>query len=113
MDYLNHSAPMCDLPFLNPENEAPEAHETDQENCGCTQSCRASGDCLRGWGLADHPLVMVYAPCQSFDGLYDPDTALLRGTMFSELDLPLEAGGGGCRKNTRAASCGCACSSHM
>ncbi|MBE6547827.1 MAG: spore coat associated protein CotJA [Ruminococcaceae bacterium] len=34
---------------------------------------------------------MVYAPLQAFSGLYDEDTALSRGTLFSALDLPFEA----------------------
>ena len=34
------------------------------------------------------PQAMVYSPHQCFDGLYDPDTALERGTLFKELDLP-------------------------
>ena len=40
------------------------------------------------WGLLQYPLASVYAPWQEFDNLYDRDTALLRGTLFSELDLP-------------------------
>ena len=43
-----------------------------------------------GWGLYDHPLAMVYSPCQSWHEVYAPDVALSRGTMFSELDLPFE-----------------------
>ena len=43
-----------------------------------------------GWGLYDHPLAMVYSPCQSWHEVYAPDVALARGTMFSELDLPFE-----------------------
>ena len=114
MDYLNHSAPMCDIPLLRAEEEVVTARrETERENCGCAQSCHMAGNCLRGWGLADHPLAMVYAPCQGFEGLYDPDTALLRGTLFPELDLPLEAVGRGCRKNTQPSSSGCARPCHM
>ena len=55
------------------------------------------------WGLSEYPLAMVYAPCQTFRGLYDPATALSRGTLFTELDLPL--GREGC--GTVALSCGC------
>lgn len=55
-----------------------------------------------GWGLCDHPLGMVYAPCQYFRGLYDPDTALSRGTLFEALDLPLEVvSGASCPLNGR------------
>lgn len=56
--------------------------------CGCPESpCGHSS-----WGLVRYPLAMVYAPCQNFGGLYDPDTALGHGTLFAELDLPLEVG---------------------
>lgn len=34
------------------------------------------------------PLASVYAPVQAFHKLYDQDTALSRGTVFQELDLP-------------------------
>ncbi len=36
------------------------------------------------------PLAMVYCPAQAFEGLYDEDVALSRGTLFSSLDLPFE-----------------------
>lgn len=60
-------------------------------NDGCGQ---------RGWGLYEYPLAMVYAPRQAFRCLYDPETALQKGTLFSELDLPLES-------VTRRGGCGC------
>lgn len=34
------------------------------------------------------PLAMVYAPRQKWRGAYSPDEALMRGTLFSELDKP-------------------------
>lgn len=43
-----------------------------------------------------HPLAMVYSPCQHWRSLYAPDMALRRGTMFKELDMPLEIMKGGC-----------------
>ena len=52
------------------------------------------------WGLSGYPLASVYAPLQSFSELYDLKTALNRGTLFSELDLPFVCGGmkgGNCR----------------
>lgn len=55
------------------------------------------------WGLYEYPLAMAYAPCQTFRGLYDPETALSRGTLFTELDLPL--GKEGC--GLAAAQCAC------
>ncbi len=61
------------------------------EGCGCNS-----------WGLADYPLAMVYAPCQVFRSLYDPATALSRGTLFTELDLPLgNPSGASCRIRPR------------
>lgn len=47
------------------------------------------------------PLASVYAPTQMFRKLYDRDTALARGTIFQELDLPFMGisvmKGGNCR----------------
>ena len=34
------------------------------------------------------PLAMVYSLPQSWDGIYDTDIALYRGTLFSALDKP-------------------------
>ena len=33
-------------------------------------------------------LAMVYAPCQSWRKIYDKETALVKGTIFGELDKP-------------------------
>lgn len=40
------------------------------------------------WGLEGYPLASVYAPLQEFRNLYDTDTALNKGTLFTELYLP-------------------------
>ena len=52
------------------------------------------------WGLEGYPLASVYSPIQNFRNLYEPSEALMRGTLFIELDLPFEgnsvAMGGGC-----------------
>ena len=40
-------------------------------------------------------LAMVYSPKQAFRGLYSPDMALSRGTLFEGLDKPLMANMGG------------------
>ncbi len=59
-----------------------------------------SPTCRATWGLTGYPLASVYAPLQNFTELYDIDTALTRGTVFSELDLPFVCGeqkGGCCR----------------
>ena len=39
---------------------------------------------------ASPQLAMVYAPYQKWRMLYSPDSALIRGTLFEELDKPLE-----------------------
>ena len=66
--------------------------------CSC---CDASAAPERQtWGLSGYPLASVYAPLQSFSELYDLKTALDRGTIFRELDLPFVCGGmkgGNCR----------------
>jgi len=45
--------------------------------------------CLEGVSLA-----MVYAPVQRFQGLYEPEEALSRGTIFQELEKPFLGGRG-------------------
>ena len=68
-------------------------------SCGCVHDCCPCGG---GWGLCQYPLAMVYAPCQAFHSVYDEETALARGTLFAELDLPFEAAGGCNHDNRRA-----------
>ena len=102
--------PLADLPAagLNPRmDRVPEDHGHGN-GCGCGISDGQDGHHHHGgcgcvgyegcgpdsWGLCEYPLAMVYSPCQVFRGLYDPDTALHRGTLFGELDLPLGGEGG-------------------
>ena len=85
----NHSVER-DLPFLPSERQSTVEGMEDQLNGTCAPACPWSAKCADGWGLATYPLAMVYAPCQGFHSLYDEETALSRGTLFSELDLPLE-----------------------
>ena len=59
------------------------------EGC-CTEKKREAS-----YGISGRPLASVYAVIQEFDGLYDAEKALMRGTLFSSLDLPLEVGHGG------------------
>ena len=54
------------------------------------------------WGLENYPLASVYAPLQSFCELYELETALEKGTLFKQLDLPFWGSerpmkGGSCR----------------
>lgn len=66
--------------------------------------CEKKSDCSakHSWGLENYPLAMVYSPLQKFDNLFDIDTALNKGTLFCELDLPFmgesvyNSGKGGC-----------------
>ena len=109
-----------ELPMADraPRMERPEGQDAADGVCGCGHHdhdegerapvCVGCGGCGAGrWGLTEYPLAMVYAPCQSIRALYDPDTALDRGTLFTELDLPLggEGGfstaGGSCRVERR------------
>lgn len=41
--------------------------------------------------LRDLPLTMVYAPMQPFSDLYEDENALMRGTLYSDLDKPFKA----------------------
>jgi hypothetical protein len=66
----------CDGSLRNYE-ERPTQSECHASTCGC-------------WGLDNHPLAMVYSPCQAWRDAYAPDVALCRGTLFAELDLPFE-----------------------
>lgn len=71
----------------------------DNPNTACRTGSAGRMEC--GSGLHGQPIGMVEAPVQAFRGLYDLRTALCRGTLFSELDLPLEAVG------QRPRGCGC------
>ncbi|MCD7833520.1 MAG: spore coat associated protein CotJA [Lachnospiraceae bacterium] len=45
---------------------------------------------------ADAPLAMSYVPCQQWEILYDPCTALKVGTVFESLCKPFCGKGGKC-----------------
>ncbi len=81
-------------------NSCPSCErEGSDRRSDCHSGCDNNG---RSWGLVDYPLASVYAPLQEFDDLYDVDTALKRGTVFSKLDLPFAGSrrvskGGNCR----------------
>ena len=55
-----------------------------------TPPCNQESPCANSstWGLVGHPLASVYSPLQEFEDLYDLDTALKEGTVFSKLNLP-------------------------
>lgn len=73
----------CGCGCGNCDHEQGHDHGHDCGHRECYEGCGEGS-----WGLGEHPLAMVYAPCQEFRALYDPATALNRGTLFTELDLP-------------------------
>ena len=113
----------CPLPVEpyagNPPEPRMERPAEQGSGCGCGCGQGSAGGCGQAptddicvgfegcgadsWGLDGHPLAMVFAPCQGYHALYDPATALCRGTLFTELDLPL--GQAECGFSTN----GCAC----
>ena len=84
-----------------------DAYMTSRDRCACppeVQEVLASPlTPAPGHGMPPPPdrrhcaefpsLAMVYAPCQGFRMMYSPEEGLSRGTIFRELDKPLEAGG--------------------
>lgn len=73
--------------FVTVEKTGRNSDQTRASDNGC---------CKKGtrYGIKDRPVGSVYAPVQNFHELYDLDKALSRGTIFSELDLPFDAGRG-------------------
>ena len=70
---LDNTRPCCNLP----------------SNGGCGNAntdsvCKPS----KTFGLEGYPLASMYAPLQEFRNLYDKETALREGPLFSELNLP-------------------------
>ena len=59
--------------------------------CGCEREperrrCISAG-AYEGFGPA-----MVLVPAQNYTELYTPDEALVKGTLFKQLDMPFHAG---------------------
>lgn len=50
-----------------------------------TRAQERKSSCLEGVSLA-----MVYAPCQHFEKLYEPDEGLRCGTIFCKLYMPFQ-----------------------
>ncbi len=88
-------SPMRDLPNGERQDSGMSRRRCDgslrnqNERQDSTPPSGCGGSCGK-WGLQGKPLAMVYSPCQSWQNAYAPDTALERGTIFSELDLPFE-----------------------
>ena len=64
-------------------------------------SCNPDSPTVHDRRLMNFPLGMMYSPYQEWRHIYDTETALSRGTLFHELDMPWEVpaptiGKGGC-----------------
>ena len=60
-----------------------------EESRNMTEVCPESDDAT----LHDKPLAYAYVPIQRWRMLYTPDKGLKRGTIFEELDMPMEVYG--------------------
>ncbi len=90
-------------PLSAKDAPAPEKREEEAAPASCFGDCASPSparpvspaggryDCSE---LASVSLAMVYAPCQAFSGLYAPEKAIGRGTLFQALDKPLAKEGG-------------------
>ena len=75
--------------FLNEAHQAREGSVARKESAD-------NGSCGR------RPIAMVYGERQEWENLYTPEVGLTKGTIFDELNLPLNytgcsGGKGGCR----------------
>ena len=50
------------------------------------------------YGYNQRPLAMVYVRNQPWEKIYKPEVALMRGTLFNELDKPFKWKGDGCNE---------------
>lgn len=68
-------------------------------SCPCDgQPTGGMPDCARGCDNTQSMVVaMAYVPWQHFNQVYEPEAALMQGTLFPELDKPFYGSGGGCR----------------
>lgn len=61
--------------------------EEIKQDCGC--GCASEAKNM----LCNCVLGIATVPCQQWNGTYDTEKALRRGTVFPELDLPFFLGG--------------------
>ncbi len=90
---------MLDGDYKNNGNNGTNAWERRDNGSYNNKNSNTNGG---SWALRGYPLASVYAPYQEFKGVYDRETALKQGTIFSELDLPFVGAsvankGGTCR----------------
>ncbi len=87
------------LPFHTGESCRPNAHSDNGQSS--TLNREKSALCIPSTAcptqLSAPALAMVYAPRQCWRNLFDPAEGLSKGTIFSELELPLEFCGGHCK----------------
>ena len=95
-NYQNYgSAPVCEsgapresvdrLHTVPPMTSTGESCRYTRGQDNCTPPCPSSK-----LGLDGYPLAMVYSPIQRWGDLYCESEGLARGTIFKQLDLPLE-----------------------
>lgn len=89
------SVPRCGCESNSRRNEEIKGSYGEALNRRAGESSSGCGCKTGGYGVTDRPVGSVYAPIQAFERLYDHPRALSRGTLFSDLDLPLEVGKGG------------------
>lgn len=79
--------------MMNGESVRMRDSVSDYPNNGTSGRGNLTKD-RHSWGLDEYPLAMMYAPIQKWRNAYDIETALRRGTLFKELDLPFMASNG-------------------
>lgn len=77
-------------PFSDPaDNTFIRLCGTNGENCGTGNGSAGSAGGVSGTiPLDELPLAMAYVPRQTWKTTYPVEEALVRGTIFPELDLP-------------------------
>jgi len=90
---MNNSRQSCRNTFqstASPQRNR-QYYQTQQVCMRSTNSddaCSCNDNCVSPSPISGYPLAMAYAPMQPFEDLFDPCTALSRGTVFERLDLP-------------------------
>lgn len=68
-------------------------HDYEKPNWGvCNRNER---DMYTNMRMNNYPIGMTYVPWQKWRHIYEPDTALQKGTIFAELDKPFMGMRGG------------------
>ena len=63
-------------------NKNARREDVSEQVCPITPTCKS-----------EKALAMVYAPKQMWCGIYEPDVALVNGTLFEELNKPFYMSG--------------------